>query len=287
MTHRSRVRICAAALLAALAGAVSVAPPAHADVVEYVNLGDSFSAGSGVLPLVSDAPLACLRSERNFARVVAEQQGYELIDVSCGGASTEDFRSRQHPDTPPQLDALSPSTDLVTMMIGGNDGGVFAGAISECVRAAIGAPGTSSPCADTFGSSFVDTIERQTYPAIVQALSDVRDSAPDAHIVIVGYPWLLPAQGTCSPNMPVADGDVPYLRTLQTTLNTAVSRAASETGATFVDMSVVSEGHDGCQPSGTRWIEPLVFSEQFVPVHPNALGEAAIAVEVTKVLAPS
>jgi hypothetical protein len=30
-------------------------------------------------------------------------------------------------------------------------------------------------------------------------------------------------------------------------------------------------------------VEPLLFADQFVPLHPNSLGEAAIAAEVTEV----
>ncbi|MCZ4080221.1 hypothetical protein O1W68_19935 [Rhodococcus sp. H36-A4] len=80
-------------------------------------------------------------------------------------------------------------------------------------------------------------------------------------------------------------GGRPYLRSLQRALDTSIASAAAETDTTFVDMSVVSEGHDGCQAVGTRWVEPLVFSDQFVPVHPNADGEAAMAAEVEKALA--
>ncbi len=102
-----------------------------------------------------------------------------------------------------------------------------------------------------------------------------------ARVVIVGYQWLLPPTIGCA-QMPVAPGDVPYLRSLQRTLNMSIAGAAAETDTTFVDMSAVSEGHDGCQAVGTRWAEPLVFSDQFVPVHPNAAGEAAMAAEVEK-----
>lgn len=77
--------------------------------------------------------------------------------------------------------------------------------------------------------------------------------------------------------MPVAEGDVSYLRELQTHLNKTVQRAAAETGATYVDMAAASEGRDACAPHGTRWMEPMLFGTNFVPVHPNALGEKGMA----------
>src|SRR5262249_13262440 len=94
-------------------------------------------------------------------------------------------------------------------------------------------------------------------------------------VAALGYPWILPPTGqiSCIPNMPIAMGDVPYLRDLQTHLNNAVKRAASETGTTYVDFSATSEGHDACQASGTRWVEPALFGSNYIPVHPNALGE--------------
>ena len=84
--------------------------------------------------------------------------------------------------------------------------------------------------------------------------------------------------------MPVAEGDVPYLRGIQATLNDAVQRAAAATGATYVDMNQVSEGHDACQPIGVRWIEPVLQGTNPVVVHPNALGEEQMAAQAMRVL---
>ncbi len=77
---------------------------------------------------------------------------------------------------------------------------------------------------------------------------------------------------------------MPYLRGIQAHLNQVVERAAKETGVTFVDFSGVSEGHDACKPAGTRWIEPLLFGNSLVPVHPNALGERRMAEHTMEVL---
>ena len=92
------------------------------------------------------------------------------------------------------------------------------------------------------------------------------------------------ATGGCFDRMPVAVGDVPYLRGVQATLNDAIRRAAKATGVTFVDLSRVSEGHDACQPIGVRWIEPILQGTNPVVVHPNALGEAQMAARTMAVL---
>jgi lysophospholipase L1-like esterase len=275
-------------LLACLAAAIvtfSVPNAAHAaEPLTYVALGDSYSAASGVQPPDPTAPLLCLRSTRNYPHVLATRTGAQLTDVTCGAAETKHFTTAQYPGVAPQLDAVAPDTDLVTMTIGGNDSGVFVSAILACGSAGILTLGHGSPCTDIYGTRFTDTIRTTTYPALVAALQAVRAKAPNAEVAILGYPWILPATGGCFDRMPVAAGDVPYLRDLQTTLNDAVRRAAAATGATYVDMNVASEGHDACQPLGVRWIEPVLQGTNPVVVHPNALGEQHMAAQTIQVL---
>lgn len=252
--------------------------------VDYVALGDSYSAASGVLPVDPFAPLACLRSLRNYPRVIAATTGARLKDVTCGGADTSDYRTSQYPGVRPQLAALSAETDLVTMTIGGNDSSVFSTSILRCGSLAVLTAGRGNPCQRRFGSSFEDTIHQTTYPAVAQALADVRAAAPNARVAILGYPWIVPPTTGCYPKLPIARGDVPYLRSLQATLNDAVRRAAEANGATYVDFSQFSDGHDACKPIGTRWIEPVVSSTNPVIVHPNALGSRRMAEQTMRTL---
>lgn len=259
------------------ASAAPVAP------LRYVALGDSYSAASGVLPVDISAP-QCLRSTRNYPHVIASRIGAQLTDVSCGAADTSDFFDEQYPGTAPQLDAVSSNTQLITMTIGGNDSSVFINTILQCGVAGASTLGFGSPCKDRYGTSFEDTIRTTTYPSVVNALRAVRAKAPGARVAIIGYPSIMPASGACFTRMPVARGDVSYVRGIQATLNDAVRRAAAATGVTFVDMGVVSEGHDACQALGTRWVEPVALGTNPVVVHPNALGEAAMAERAMAVL---
>jgi len=258
------VQRLAACVLATLVFVLLGAPPSQAtdDSVRYVALGDSYSAASGVLPPDPEAQPQCLRSTNNYPHLIAAETGAALTDVTCGGADTE----------------------LVTMTIGGNDSGVFINSIVQCGIAGASTLGRGSPCKDRYGSSFEDTIKNTTYPSLVQALRDVRAKAPKATVAILGYPWILPASGGCFDRMPVAEGDVPYLRGIQATLNDAVRRAAAATGVVYVDMNTVSEGHDACQPIGVRWIEPVLQGTNPVVVHPNSLGESQMAAQTMAVL---
>jgi lysophospholipase L1-like esterase len=285
-SHLPRFRslaLLAAVLVLALAAAAQTARAATSPL-RYVALGDSYSAASGVLPPDLLAPPQCLRSARNYPHVIAAAIGAQLRDVTCGAADTGDFFEPQYEGVAPQLDALSSDTQLVTMTIGGNDSGVFIDTVFSCGAAGLSTLGQGSPCRDRYGSSFEETIRNTTYPSLVRALKAVRAEAPRAKVAILGYPWIMPASGSCFDKMPVAEGDVSYVRGIQATLNDAVRRAAAASGATYVNLNAVSEGHDACQPIGVRWVEPVLQSTNPVVVHPNALGEAEMAAQTIKVL---
>jgi GDSL-like Lipase/Acylhydrolase family len=273
-----------AAVIAVAVFALALAAQAAAAPLKYVALGDSYSAASGVLPLDLLAPPQCLRSTRNYPHVIAGTTGAQLTDVTCGAAETNDFFEPQYSGVAPQLSAVKADAELVTMTIGGNDSGVFINAILSCGTAGLLTLGQGSPCKDRYGSSFEDTIRTTTYPALVKALSAVRAKAPQARVAILGYPWIMPATGGCFDKMPVATGDVPYLRGIQATLNDAVRRAAAATGALYVNLNKVSEGHDACKPIGVRWVEPVLQGTNPVIVHPNALGEREMAAQAMTVL---
>ncbi|MFI6433365.1 SGNH/GDSL hydrolase family protein [Rhodococcus oryzae] len=269
------------AVIGVASGSASASTPADPQpALEYVNLGDSFSAGSGISPIAPGQEPKCWQSEQNFSHIVAARLGYQLTDVSCGGADTNALYRAQHEGMRPQLESLSPTTDLVTLMIGGNNNKTFSGSMATCVEAKVKHPGAFDPCRAQYGTTLIDPIANQTYPALVTALHDIHAKAPNARVVIAGYPWVLPASGGCFPQMPVAEGDVHYLREMQAMLNDAVERAAAETDSTFVDMSQVSEGRDACKPVGQRLVEPLIGSTHPIPVHPNADGERVLADQV-------
>ncbi|MFF5256197.1 SGNH/GDSL hydrolase family protein [Streptomyces leeuwenhoekii] len=281
MPRRALRRALAAVATAVSAVAVGLAAPAAhaAEPLTYVALGDSYSAGSGILPTDPRAPLLCLRSALNYPNVIAGRTGAALTDVTCGGAQTKDFSAAQYPGVPPQLDAVGSGTRLVTLTIGGNDNNTFIGALLACGTAGIVTGGQGSPCKTLYGSTFEDRIEDSTYPAVKASLQKIRAKAPAAQVAVLGYPWILPptADPSCYAKMPIASGDVPYLRGIQARLNAVIARAAQETGTTYVDFSRTSEGHDACRAAGTRWVEPLLFGTNVVPVHPNALGERRMA----------
>lgn len=283
--------VACAALVGLATGSITTAadakttpPTAAAPSIKtspYVALGDSYSSAAGVAPQVLTAPPACSRSQLNYAHDnVMRTHPAAFTDVTCSGAKTSDFFTSQTAGVAPQLDAVHKTTRLVTMTISGNDENVFVSSFFGCPKVDAGHP-YGNPCQMKYGHTFTDLLKTQTYPHLVKALSAVRAKAPHATIVILGYPQILPAEGSlsCYALMGLSEGDVKWLVNQAKVGNDVVRRAAAVTGARYVDTYTPSAGHDACSGVGTRWMEPLVGPVNAYPIHPNAVGEAAMARE--------
>jgi hypothetical protein len=105
------------------------------------------------------------------------------------------------------------------------------------------------------------------------ALVHIKELAPHAKVFVVGYPEITPNHGHCAA-FPWHEADLKWFRNkVQKVGNKSIKEGAKAHGAIFVDTFKPSEGHNACQPVGTRWVEPLIGSLTGVPVHPNAIGE--------------
>src|ERR1700761_5145156 len=81
------------------------------------------AAGPGIRPSAPGAPFGSGRSARNYAHLVAERLGLDLVDVTFSGATTAHVLAERQRSAPPQIEALDGSEELVTITIGGNDVG--------------------------------------------------------------------------------------------------------------------------------------------------------------------
>lgn len=280
-----------AALLSG-AAALAAAHPASANPaghhprhVDYVALGDSYASA----PLVPDQVDAnCLRSGNNYPSLVARSfAGTTLTDVSCSGATTTEMTGAQG-TAAPQLDAVNRRTDLVTLTIGGNDIG-FSTTLGTCAKLSATDP-AGSPCRDHLTASGSDQVTESiaaTAPKVAEVIRGIHRRAPHAKVVVVGYPDLFPEDGVgcTSATVPLAAGDFSYLRDKEKELNSMIARQARLGGATYVNTYAATVGHDLCAPAGERWIEGFVPQSPAAPLHPNALGEQAMATAVERTLA--
>jgi lysophospholipase L1-like esterase len=180
---------------------------------------------------------------------------------------------------PPQLNAVTSNTALVTVQIGGNDIG-FSGIISACAEASLSSP-LGSPCKNRYTAGGTDQLQARiaaAAPKVNTVLQAVRQAAPGARVVVLGYPAILPDTGYgCWPVVPIAYQDVPYLRGIAKSLNAMLAGTATANGATYADVYTPSIGRDACKSSGTRWVEGLVPQNSAAPFHPNARGEQGMA----------
>jgi lysophospholipase L1-like esterase len=243
--------------------------------LRYVAMGDSFTAGP-LIPRQHGTPFACLRSDHNYPSLVARAlRGVVLADVSCSAATTADiFRPQSvlFGHNPAQLDAVTPDTGLVTISIGGNDMG-FSKTLYTCAGLSLTAP-TGAPCMKHFGT----TLERRvadTAPKIAAILQAIRERAPRARVLVVGYLRVLPSRTGCGPSVPAAAGDVPFLDRVERSLNRMLADEARRAGDGFVDTYRASTGHDMC--AQRRWVEGILITHAAAPVHPNALGMRVVA----------
>jgi lysophospholipase L1-like esterase len=268
-----RVRALVAALAATLlfAGSAQAAP-------RFTVLGDSYAAGPLIpLPL---PPFGCLKSSNNYGHLAQLQLRYaEFRDPSCSGAETEDMTQTQNVSpgpNPPQFNSLSADTALVTVQIGGNDIG-FSSIAEDCVSL----NPFGSPCKNQYTAGGVDEISRriaETAPKVDAVLDGIRARSPGARILVVNYSAIFPHSGNgCYPQMPVARGDVPYMRAKQEELNGMLAQQAAANGARLVDVYSASVGHSACAAPGLRWVEPFVPANAAAPLHPNLLGMRAMS----------
>ena len=239
-----------------------------------MSLGDSYAAGP-LIPL--QVPLfGCLKSNNNYSNLTARNLGLALTDASCSGAETEDMENPQgvSPDgpNPPQFDRLRASTQIVTLQIGGNDIG-FSGIAEDCASAT---SNEGTPCQDRYVHDGRDEISERiqaTAPLVAAVLQGIRARSPQARVLVVNYAAILPDEGPgCWPQMPITDGDVPYVRAKEKELNAMLATQATAAGAELIDWYTASIGHDACQPPVIRWVEPVVPVNAAAPVHPNLGG---------------
>jgi hypothetical protein len=273
---RRAVSFVVACLAATTAWTAAPVPAASAQTPEpsYVALGDSFTAGP-LIPLQTLDPLGCLRSDHNYPHLVAPATGMPAFrDVSCSGADTDDMFSAQNVTpgpNPPQLDALDSETQIVTLGIGGNDIG-----FSEIIQSCVTLVPWQTPCQDRYAGGGTDELSARiaaTAPRVAAVLDAIHDRSPEAQVLVVGYPAIVPDTGSgCWPVMPIGWSDVPYLRAKHKELNAMLAAQAASHDATYVDVYTPSVGHDACQPVLVRWVEPIVPTQPAAPVHPNALG---------------
>jgi lysophospholipase L1-like esterase len=269
----------ASGLLAAttITGVGLAAPVAHAaTALHYVALGDSYPAGP--LDGSTTGNLLCLQSSASYPYDTASHLQAALDDVSGSGADSADVTtSSKYPGVPPQVDALSPSTQLVTLTDGGNDSDLFVSALLACGATDIlDVFKIGSPCKALYGNTFANEVAADA-ATLRSTFATVRADAPNAQVFVLGYPDILPSSGGCYPTMPVTNGDTAYLNNLELDLDSTIQAEAAAAGVHFVPTYSQFQGHGSCAKGSNQWIDAIISTSGGISVHPNATGEQQMA----------
>ncbi|MFF7182295.1 GDSL-type esterase/lipase family protein [Streptomyces sp. NPDC008121] len=238
----------------ALTGAGN-AQAAEAAAVDYVALGDSYSSGVGAGSYDS-ASGDCKRSTRAFPVLWANANSpSSFAFTACSGARTGDVTSGQ-------LGPLSAATDLVSLSIGGNDAG-FADVMTTCVLQ------SEATCINRVNQakSYVDT----TLPGRLDAVySAIRAKAPNARVVVLGYPRFYKIGGSCVAGL--SENERRAINGGSDHLNAATAKRAADHGYTFASVVPAFTGHEIC--SGSAWLHSVNWLNIGESYHPTASGQS-------------
>ncbi len=238
-----------------LVTAVATSSAADAAAVNYVALGDSYSSGLGAGDYISSSG-SCDRSTRAYPELWAGANApASFVSVACSGATTADVLSSQ-------LSALSASTTLVSITIGGNDAG-FSSIMETCVLS------STSSCVNAVSNA--EAFVASQLPARLNTtLQAIRADAPNAEIVVLGYPDLydLSKSSSC---IGLSTADRTALNAGADDLDSALAQAARTNGDTFADVRGQFAGHEICD-SGS-WLNSVDIFAISSSYHPNASGQ--------------
>lgn len=257
----------------------------------YVAMGSSYASGPGITTSADTPPNRCQRSGDNYAHQLARKRGLNLIDVSCGGATTANILSPWR-ELPAQIDAVTPETRLVTVTIGGNDVGFVSGLMLGSCEGNLSAESThvAATCEGMrayarnnpqAASSAVISPDEAAWTKVQHGLDEiakgVRRRAPQARLIFVDYIRVVPPSQSCAA-VPLSDQAAERARAIASRLEQLTETVARRAGAELIKASELSRGHDACARDNwaTGFIKELNASG-FAPYHPNLAAMTAIA----------
>jgi PKD repeat protein/lysophospholipase L1-like esterase len=225
------------------------------------------------------------------------KDGVVALDLdfgACSGTLTTQLSVSSALVTPPfddgisQYDRLDSSTKLVTIGIGGNDF-QFAPILRECIFQALGDffnPFAESSCEKDLGPKL-----QRNYDAIVSSNAlgntyrEIRQRAPFARVVVLGYPRFFVEGGKGDPTSGYCGGlrmaDQRWINSKIRELNDLISNQAGSLGMQLVDIYGTPEGHELCTGTPEPFLNNLVNLGDSESFHPTAFAHGLISNEIS------
>ncbi|MET3921999.1 SGNH/GDSL hydrolase family protein [Arthrobacter sp. UYEF20] len=259
--RRRRTALAAGLATVAMTMGLAAVPAEAAEKINYIALGDSYAAGQGAGPYLDD----CFRSENTYSELADDAKSIKLVtNAACSGKTTQDVLKTQ-------LKKLNKSTELVTITAGGNNLG-FGDIVTNCGSAD---PAFAAACAQASATATALLVSGQLAGDVAAMIQSVQAAAPNAKIVVTGYPYLFDPL-----NLDPADPMTPFIyraTALADGLNRSIALAAGATDTEdnqvqYVDVRAAFAGH-GIN-SERPWINGAIpgSPDSF---HPNAKGYQA------------
>lgn len=252
--------------------------------VNYMALGDSFSAGQGVYnyrPETDTTDNKCHQSYDSYGYILSHllPNTDSFRSITCSGAKVkdiilqtdnEDSYNSKDRQAQGKVDTQKYDTEIyslflpgyrlqknfveknkpriITMSIGGNDIG-FSEILKKCVS-----PLERETCYKTYDQrkDIVDIVNN-VYPKLLDTYRQLKQqAADDAKIYIVGYPQLAMENGNCANNVKLNNEEIIFSNKLITYLNGTIKMAADHAGVYYVDIEHALDGHRFCETTSNN-----------------------------------
>jgi lysophospholipase L1-like esterase len=242
-----------------------------------VALGSSFAAGIGLGDRAAGSSIVCQRSLNGYPQQLARLRHLPIRDMSCSGATTLHVRDGGQAFLGPQLDGLAKDTKWVTLTSGGND---------------VSYVGDLSFLAGRKDQSLMGWALRQFWGGplkpeqrdfaklrivLASTLAEIKQRAPQARIIVVTYPTILPGPGTCA-KLGLTEAEADQMRVVGDRLAALTSAVAQEADALVVDMHKLGVAHDAC--SAEPWVNGW-HNTVGTAFHPTTAGAKATAAAIS------
>lgn len=233
----------------------------------FVSLGSSFAAGNGV----PEQTGTCGRSSQNYSSLVASALELTHTDVSCSGATIDNIRNTPQNDTPPQINAVTPDTSLVTVTIGGNDINY-----TSSTFACSGTP-AAEHCTANLDQAAINGALGQLSEELGAMFDEIKARAPQATIVLVTYPRVFPVDAINCSELALSAEDTAYLAGMGQLLEETFVSVAAGRQIRIADAYVLAAGHGPCDAVSERWVNGASVAGTGIRYHPTAEGHAEMA----------
>lgn len=285
--------------------AVAFAPLSAKPQHMVVAMGDSYTSGEGAGSYSPESDTnhgtaqwnACRRSDNSWPRKVilpfdskpigeladAHDSSMDFQNITCSGAHTWQLTAgdptswgimgNYHEKSQIDSGALSADTTLVMLTIGGNDDDTFTKAVTDCYVIGV--------CDEDDYSAAVDKAVEDTG----SLLGDIAAAAPNARIVLMGYPHLVADDPCLTANFDALNGMADRLHDGQKAKVDGLKQAGLKVA--FADPIPAFRGHGICDDD--EWINRVVVGpngdgdfhagDPSAPCIPEFLGGACASLE--------